>query len=140
MDGMKIVYVFDQSIVNRENISYCLRELLYRHLVLRHRLTAALILFFSLKKWQEIIYLFTLEKDLALFHLKFLDLIQNLIYSMVDFSLQIKSLSWELMQYVFNFRKFRRFRTLVVTTIIELKKDILFVVICSDVLNFYRCF
>ena len=39
-----------QSIVNRESISYCLRELLYRHLVLAHRLTVDLILFFSTKK------------------------------------------------------------------------------------------
>ena len=51
MAGMKIVFVFGQSILNRESIFYCLKELLYRHLVLGHRhLTVALILFFSRKK------------------------------------------------------------------------------------------
>ena len=48
---MKIVFVFDQSLLNRKSIFYCLKELLYRHLVLVHRhLTVALILFFSRKK------------------------------------------------------------------------------------------
>ena len=49
MAGMKIVFVFGQSI-QREHF-YCLKELFYRLLVLVHRhLTVALILFFSRKK------------------------------------------------------------------------------------------
>ena len=45
----KIVWVFGQSIVNRESMSHFLRELHYWHQVLLHCLTVALILFFSFK-------------------------------------------------------------------------------------------
>lgn len=52
MTGMKIVFVFGPSILNRESIFCCLKELLCRHLVLVRccLTTMVLILLFSLKK------------------------------------------------------------------------------------------
>ena len=50
MVDRKIVFGFSQSKLNREDIFYCLKELLYRNLASVHcrLLTVALILFFSL--------------------------------------------------------------------------------------------
>ena len=129
MAGMKIVYVFGQSIVNRENIFYCLKELLYRHLVLLHHLTVALILFFNFKKWHRIIYLLfftTLGRDFSLQHHNFLNQIQNLNYNTEDFLLPTKNLNREWMVYVSNSEKFNPSLNLSVIITIKSKKDIMF--------------
>ena len=109
MAGMKIVHVFAQSIVNRVNIFYCLKELLCRHLVLLHHLTVALILFFSFKKWHKIIDLLfftTLERDFPLQHHNFLNQIQKLNYNTEHFLLPTKNLNGEWMLYVSSSGKF----------------------------------
>ena len=129
MAGMKIVYVFGQSIVNRENIFYCLKELLCRHLVLLHHLTVALILFFNFKKWHRIIYLLfftTLGRDFSLQHHNFLNQIQNLNYNTEDFLLPTKNLNREWMVYVSNSEKFNPSLNLSVIITIKSKKDIMF--------------
>ena len=129
MAGMKTVYVFGQSIVNRENLFYCLKELLCRHLVLLHHLTVALILFFNFKKWHRIIYLLfftTLGRDFSLQHHNFLNQIQNLNYNTEDFLLPTKNLNREWMVYVSNSEKFNPSLNLSVIITIKSKKDIMF--------------
>ena len=125
MAGMKIVYVFAQSIVNRENIFYCLKELLCKNLVLLHHLAVALILFFNFKKWHKIIYLLfftTLERDFLLQHHNFLNQIQKLNYNTEDFLLPTKNLNREWMVYVSNSEKFSPSLNLSVIITIKSKK------------------
>ena len=89
MAGMKIVYTFDQSILNRENNFYCLKELHCRRLVLVRfcLMIVVLLLFFRhiKKKWHNKIYQFTHVRDFYRLHLRYWIFLLKWTFNLVDF-------------------------------------------------------
>ena len=120
MAGMKKMFAFGQSIENKENIFYCLRALLCRHLALLrcHLMTVVLILSSSFKKKKA-------QQCLPIHPRERLPTIapEVLIFKLVDFISQTKSLSLELMLFVSSFGTFSRFQILLKIITIRLKRD-----------------
>ena len=121
MAGMKKMFAFGQSIENRENIFYCLRALLCRHLALLrcHLLTVVLVVSssFKKKKAQQCLPIHQRER------LPNIAAPEVLIFKLVDFISQTKSLSLELMPFVSSFGTFNRFQILLKIITVRLKRD-----------------
>lgn len=111
MAGMKIVFIFGRSILNRQNIFYYSRELHCRHLV---------IVLCPLTIWYWYCFLVKLRKngtskstnsptwETPTLHHRFWILILKWTFNLVDFLLLKRSLICDLMLSVFNFAKFAK--------------------------------
>ena len=128
MAGMKIVYTLDQSILNRENIFYCLKELHCRRLVLVRfcLMIVVLLLFFShiKKKWHNKIYQFTHVRDFYRLHLRYWIFLLKWTFNLVDFLSLKLSLICNLMLSVFNSARYKHLQSLLRTITKRLNKEI----------------